>query len=109
VDAMAASIAWTEQALDDARDVFDYLRARNPSAAVRILSAIDEACLGLREFPERGRPYGMLELRVLTVRVYLVFYRYLSTENVVEIVKVVDGRRDYGRLPGLSFDPAATE
>jgi addiction module RelE/StbE family toxin len=106
---MAASLTWTEQALDDAREVFDYVRDRNPSAANRILDAIDDACLGLREFPQSGRPYGILELRVISVRVYLVFYRYLPTDNLVEIVKVVDGRRDYGRLPGLSLDPAAKE
>jgi addiction module RelE/StbE family toxin len=47
---------------------FEYLRERNPRAARAVRSAIRRTILGLRRFPERGRPGSLDGTRELVVR-----------------------------------------
>lgn len=102
---MAAEIVWLDQALDDLNELSDYLEPLNPRAASAYADAIWSACERLAGFPRRGRMFAD-EFRLIVVRNHLVFYQYDQTRDRIEIVRVVDGRRDYPRLLDL---PPTTE
>jgi toxin ParE1/3/4 len=70
-------------------------------AAERLLSAINQKCSRLAQFPMmgRGRPELGLNMRSFPIAPYLVFYTPI--ENGVEIVRVISGYQD---LTGLFAD-----
>ena len=48
-------LRFTSRAIHNIADVADYLRARNPAAAVRVRSAIYDSLQSLLLFPRAGR------------------------------------------------------
>ena len=92
-----ANVVFSEQAYDDLDEIFTYLAARDFSAAERYLGEVRASCFRLGDFPELGRRYDKA-YRVLVVRNHLIFYRYESRRARVNIVTVIDGRRDLADL-----------
>ena len=72
----------------------DYFLENNIEAGERLFSALNKAFYNLTQFPNIGRLYPHLEpsIRGLLVEKHIVFYRVTSTE--VEIVYIVDGRKN---------------
>jgi len=72
----------------------EYFLENNVEAGERLFSALNKAFYNLTQFPNIGRLYPHLEpsIRGLLVEKYIIFYRITSTE--VEIVYIVDGRKN---------------
>ena len=95
-------LVWSKDARDDLADIFAYLdtHATRPIADHR-LRDIETAAQRLTEWPLMGRPRRELGpgLRSWSVPPHIIFY--CVTDAAVEIVRVVDGRRDLDAI----FDP----
>ena len=86
-------------------DAYVTIGLENPNAADRWLSVIQEKADLLRRFPRIGvaRPEIRPLVRILVEGCYLLLYEIHPDKvgeavNVVEIVRLVDGRRDLPRL-----------
>ena len=86
----------------DITGIWDYIAADNEHAARRLTAEFYAAFVHLAEMPGLGHKRADLTKRDLlfwTVqRKYLVAYREL--EDAVEIVRVLDGRRDVASILG---------
>ncbi|AGA68229.1 addiction module toxin, RelE/StbE family [Desulfitobacterium dichloroeliminans LMG P-21439] len=87
----------------DLTEILEYIQIDNPTAALNLLNEIDEAISKLSHFPYIGsipkdQRLILLNYRMLIVANYLVFYVVLDEENVVEIRRVLHGKRKYDFL-----------
>lgn len=95
---MAYSIVFTEYAVQDLDDLYEYVALQDSSArADAVLDQIEEVCAGLAELPERGRrvpeieEFGELRFREIRIKPWRSFYRV--TGKRVYIHGILDGRR----------------
>jgi toxin ParE1/3/4 len=88
------SVVRTDQAETDLAEILDYLEERNPQAAERFATAIDDRCSLLSQLPLMGRSREELSpgLRSLVVEHYVLFYRVKAT--AVEVLRILHGARD---------------
>jgi toxin ParE1/3/4 len=98
---MAAELVWRPQALDDLLEIYMMIGLDHPAAADRVFDAIEAKASHLVEHPRMGprRPEIRPTTRILVERPYLILYEtHPDTDDgpidVVEIVRIVDGRRD---------------
>jgi len=74
----------------------EFLYEKNPAAAERAISALLGAVNSLRALPDRGRQFGDLDVRQLTVRVggssYVLRYRHDVAREEVVVLRVWHGR-----------------
>lgn len=82
----------------DLLEIMAYIRSDNPAAALDLLDRFDEAIAKLGEFPYLGvvpkdHRLRLLGYRMLIVDHYLVFY--VVIDDVVEIRRVIHGKRRY--------------
>jgi toxin ParE1/3/4 len=82
------------KAMQDLRDIADYLGDISLESADRFLQEFDQRCIQLVAFPMSGKGYPQLQsdLRGIPFKDYIIFYRIL--ENGIEIMRVIAGRRD---------------
>jgi plasmid stabilization system protein ParE len=100
-----AEVFWLDEAKDDIHRLFDYLVQHNPPAAARYVEGLTEAGEQLQLFPKRARVYAG-NTRILPFRNHLIFYRIIETEDVVESMRVRDGRQQVeDLLDGELADP----
>jgi toxin ParE1/3/4 len=87
------------QAEDDLIVIWSRTAAENSAAADRVLDRIDAVCVMLANYPEAGPRRDDIApgFRYFPVRPYPVIYR-VSVPDLVEVVRVVDGRRDLENL-----------
>ena len=88
-------IAWSIEAEQDLLDIWNYwAREAAMEVADNLLRAVDKACTRLQEWPNSGRKRDELlpDLRSVPVPPNVIFYRVRG--DTVEIVRVLDGRRD---------------
>ena len=92
-------------ALQDLQAIIDYFAATNVETGDRFLSKFDSWCQKLRSFPAIGKRYDGLSLglRGILIDEYIMFYK--ATDDLVEIVRIVHGKRDLFAL----FQPNNTE
>jgi toxin ParE1/3/4 len=102
---MPSSLTWTRQARLDLLDIYELIGLEQPAAAERYFDRVEALARLLRDQPRLGvsRPDIAPGLRMLVERPYLLLYRIHPDQPIgpvdeVEIVRVVDGRRD---LKGL--------
>jgi toxin ParE1/3/4 len=88
------SVVRTDQAETDLAEILDYLEDRNPQAAERLATAIDERCSLLGQLPLMGRTREELSpgLRSVVIEQYVLFYRVTAT--AVEVLRILHGARD---------------
>jgi toxin ParE1/3/4 len=101
-----SSILWSPEAEEDLIDIWGYLaREATEEIADRQLNAIENACSTLEAWPLCGRPRDSLlpGMRSVPVHPYVIFYR--ARNETVEIVRVVDGRRDIDALFAQGVSP----
>lgn len=87
-------VTYTRKAREDLLSVWTYIAADNPTAADRVLDAIDRRCARLSENPKLGRARSdMRPSYAISPWVgYLIFYR--EVPYGVEIVRVLHGARN---------------
>jgi len=95
-----AELFISRRAEEELRQIWRHVAAENPTAADHMLLRIDEKLQLLRDFPAIGTLRDDIRpgFRMLVEGNYLLLYEHLEAEGVVEIVAVVDGRRDLGTI-----------
>ena len=98
---MPVDLVWTSQAREDLIEIYIYIGLDNPAAAERIYDAVVAKAELLVTYPRLGvrRPEIRRSTRMLVEGPYLILYethpdRDEGVIDEVEIVRVVDGRRD---------------
>jgi toxin ParE1/3/4 len=98
---MPVELVWSNQARDDLLDIYVMIGLEQPAAAERYLDRIEAKVSLLKSQPRMGvrRPDIRPSVRMLIEAPYVLLYRTKpDTEEgpigTVEIVRVVDGRRD---------------
>jgi addiction module RelE/StbE family toxin len=90
-------------AIQDLFEIIEYIRKDNPGAAAALVKRFDEALGKLGSFPEIG-PVPKDErlkargYRVLVIENYLAFYVVHENAGIVEVRRVLHGRRRYSFL-----------
>ncbi len=98
---MMFTVLISERAENDLKDIFSYIlySLRAKGNAINQLKRIEKSIKGLTEFPERFKRYENdryfgINLRVMPVDKYLVFYTVDNDSQIVNIVRVLYGARD---------------
>lgn len=94
-----SQVYFSTAAMQDVREIHKFIAANNVDAAVQLLNEIETACQKLVRFPQSGltRDDLMPGLRLIVVRKsYVVFYR--SSNEDIEVVRIIHGARDYSKL-----------
>jgi toxin ParE1/3/4 len=98
-------LVWTPQACEDLIEIYTYIGLDNPSAAERIFDAVRAKAELLVDYPRLGvrRPEIRPSTRILIEGPYLILYETHPDSDEggidkVEIVRIVDGRRNLKNL-----------
>jgi toxin ParE1/3/4 len=99
-DAVVAELFTSRRAEEELREIWRYIAAENPTAANRLLLRIDDKLQILRDFPGMGTLRDDIRpgLRMLVEGNYLLLYEHDANNDVVELISVIDGRRDLSAL-----------
>lgn len=96
---MPYQILFADDAERDLEDLYLFLARRDGSqAAERILGEIEQACLGLEDFPDRGNVakeldgLGITDYRELHHKPWRMIYRVVGKDVIIYCI--ADGRRD---------------
>ncbi|WP_158815882.1 type II toxin-antitoxin system RelE/ParE family toxin [Methylocapsa sp. S129] len=86
-------LEWSHFALSDRDEIFDYLEADSPRAAIMMDDRISAFVALLIEFPERGRPGRIKGTRELIINQtpYLAAYRVIG--DTAHILRILHGSR----------------
>ncbi len=102
---MRADLLWNPQAREDLLEIYIAIGIDNPDAAERLYTAMESKVNLLVNHPRLGvrRSEIQRSARILMEGAYLILYEtHPDTDDgpieSVEIVRVVDGRRDLSRL-----------
>jgi toxin ParE1/3/4 len=88
-------VVFTARAREDLLDIWLYVAKHNSeTVADRIYDSIEQSCHLLKDHPQLGRvrPEIQREARALVIERWLALYR--TTEHGVQIMRILDGRRD---------------
>ena len=91
-------LRYTEQARADLRHIWFQVIENGVSVADSAIDRITSRCNRLIDFPESGpsRPRIASDVRIVVVERWVAVYRI--TPDGVQIVRIVDGKRDLERL-----------
>jgi toxin ParE1/3/4 len=92
-------VHWALEAVTDLSDIWDYYAGvAGPPAANAIVGKIRDVCRVLDDHPLAGRARDEIRpgLRCMVASPHIVFYRVI--DDAVEIVRVIDGRRDIDEI-----------
>ncbi len=95
-----ARVIYAPEAEDDLLAIGAYIARDNPIRARAFIAKIEKRVEVLSVFPNSGRrrPEIGPEFRSIPVRPVVVFYRVRDEGGTVEIVRIIDGRRDFQTL-----------
>lgn len=81
---------------DDLVEIWKHIAEHNPNAADQVVIAIESTIELLSQFPRIGTPCPHLApgLRRMLWREYLIYYQ--ARDDLVEIVRVLHGRKNIG-------------
>lgn len=91
---MVEKVIWADEAVDDLREIFEFIALESDVAARKVALEIVEAGESLITFPERGRVVYDSEgkrYRALNVREYRIIYR--TGVYAVEVSRIFHGKR----------------
>jgi toxin ParE1/3/4 len=94
---MDYKVVITEQAIKDLSELVGYIRADDPAAAAKFGMRLIDRAVALRTFPNRGRKATMPEYagcRETIEAPYLIIYRVVEENKLVEIVTFRHGARE---------------
>ncbi|MEA5450436.1 type II toxin-antitoxin system RelE/ParE family toxin [Leptolyngbya sp. CCNP1308] len=85
-------------ASQDLNEIADHFAETSVEAGERFFQAFNRKCQQLVAFPNSGKSYTAIHsgLRGLSLEGYIIFYRIL--DDGIEILRVVNGRRDFPSL-----------
>src|SRR5687768_7577326 len=89
----------TKPATSDLREIVAYIRQRSPAAAARVRREILAGMRKVAAFPGMGHAHAGIPdagIRVWSVYDYLIIYRHET--KPVQVLRVLHGARDLGRL-----------
>ncbi len=86
-------VRYTRQAVADLLGIADYIRDRNPSAAVDVETAVRSTIDLLADYPKIGRDRPELDARALGVPRYPYTAYYRIERDEIWIVHIRDHRR----------------
>ena len=89
------AILWSPEAEQDLFAIFEYVwQSATAAVAEKVLRGIHSYCYALGGFAELGKARDDVRRGLRSVRVsrYVIFYRV--TKTAIEIVRVLDERRD---------------
>jgi addiction module RelE/StbE family toxin len=89
-------ILWTGPALDDLRDIRNYVSRNDPAAAKRLAEKIRNGVLRLADHPSSGRvvpELSGLDYREVIIAPYRIVYA--AKKDKVIILRVWHGRREF--------------
>ena len=91
---MARKIIWIDSAQTERREILAYWIERNKSKtfSIKLNKLIIAALKDVSKNPFIGRKTEIVDVRVKTVREYLIFYHI--TPKSIFVLSVWDGRRD---------------
>ena len=102
---MPVELVWTPHAREDLIEIYTYIGLDNPSAAERVFDAVQLKVELLADYPRIGVrcPDIRPSARVLIQGSYLILYETHPDSDegdihTVEVVRIVDGRRDLKNL-----------
>jgi toxin ParE1/3/4 len=95
-----AELFVSRRAEADLRSAWRYIASDDPAAADRVLLGIDKRMQILRRFPKIGALRNDIRrgMRMLVEGSYLLLCEYDSKKDEVELMAVVDGRRELSGL-----------
>jgi toxin ParE1/3/4 len=88
-------LCWTEPAIQDLRDLRDYIAADSESHAAQFIASIIKGAERLTTFPMIGRivpEAGSEDIREILYRSYRIIYRV--KDERVDVLAVIHGSRD---------------
>ena len=93
-----SSYSFSDAAVRDLDNICEYIARQNSKAASQLFDAIRKKCKLVANFTNMGKSYSKLaaNLRGFIVEDYLIFY--YPRENGIDIVRVVNGYRDFESL-----------
>ena len=89
------AVVWLEGAVDDLKEIVDYIAARNPAASARVAAALHDAAAHLDSHPRMGRRGRLAGTRELVVARFPFVIVYRIERDRVEVLRVIHGRRDW--------------
>lgn len=92
---MDCAVIYSEAALADLQQITAFIATDNPEVAERFANGLVDLAESLRSLPQRGRPVKKWPaVRVIVLAPYLIFYRFETAENRVEILRFWHRARD---------------
>jgi len=95
----------SEPAESDLRDIVRYIASQlsAPISALNMMGLLEEAMTGLSDLPQRcplvaDERLSQLGYRKLNVKKYVVFFSIDEKNKVVDVERILYGRRDWLRI-----------
>jgi toxin ParE1/3/4 len=88
-------LIWTAYALADRREIFSFIEADDPRAAVMVDERIENAMRRLIDYPESGRIGRVDGTRELVVAQTSYVAAYQISDDAVRILRVIHGARSW--------------
>jgi len=91
-------LIYSPRLASDLHSIFRYIERDSPQNATRMIQKIIEGIDSLEQLPHRypvaeGANNRRGEIRVMTIRPYLVFYRILEEQQAIRLITVRHGAR----------------
>lgn len=84
-------LAWSPYALSDRDNIFTYIEAQNPRAAVQVDERISTTIYRLLDFPESGRPGRVAGTRELVIPGTPYIAAYILATDIVRVLRILHG------------------
>jgi len=93
-------VVYLPAAKKDLNEIISYIQTDAPEAALNFLDKIDENISQLKHFPYKGKKpedesLQSKEYQMLVIGNYLVFYVVFENKKIVEIRRILHGKRKY--------------
>ena len=96
---MDCAVIYSEAALGDLEQITAFIAADDTEVAEKFANRLVDLAESLRSMPQRGRPVKKWPgVRVVVLAPYLIFYRFETLDNRVEILRFWHGARDQASL-----------
>ncbi len=82
-------LKWTRVALEDLRNLYEYVAEDNPSAAGRMVHRIQDATERLKRHPQMGKPGRVQGTRELVIAGSHYIVVYILSDSGIHIVAVI--------------------
>lgn len=93
-------VIYLPAAKKDLNEIISYIQIEAPEAALYFIEKIDENIVQLKDFPYKGKKpdddsLNFKGYQILVIESYLVFYVVFEKEKIVEIRRIIHGKRKY--------------